>query len=244
MRIINIEPSSLCPTSSIKIITYSVGSTLLFSVLLAILAFKKRMQIKISYLLFKFRSINLQTVYKHDAYVIYNDYSTPDREFVTQTLRMIVEEEWGYKLHIWDRDSTPSYSTAENIVSGMVASRNIIIIHSRELFYAAMPNNSYSYSVLLNQDDAEDISNENTSTHTYFMKRNNNEWVDFALLTASRMLSLHKRICVVRREKVPPMYLSSTWYPLLYPSELFHQVAILKGEGENMQKKLKSFLKN
>jgi len=65
----------------------------------------------------------------YDAFVVY---APDDLEWIIHTLRPKVEEDWGLKLCINDRDFVPGVPIADNIVNGVDSSRLTLLVLTQQ----------------------------------------------------------------------------------------------------------------
>ena len=253
MKLAALEREQLCPMSILKIVLCSIGVTVACSVLAVTGLLKYRVKIKVMLYFLKWKLCRRK--YFTDGvyhYVIYNDHSDMDRHYVTQTLKQLIEDDWGLKLFIWDRDSNPGKSTADEIVNGIENCNKVLIIHSEELFDGVCDTALYS---ALSMDDPDE-SQPNTAKKEQYVASANidhvsaklmctipNEWMDFSLLTLMRVIK-HKPICVIRIGDIPTKQVARKWYPLLFPNEYLSPVKVIQENSNVFNAKLKMFLQD
>ena len=177
-------------------------------------------------------------------------------------LREVVEEGMGRQLFIWDRDTVPGPDVVQNIVDGMVTCQTILILLSPGLFH------SDSYSLEQTNADGNNATRmdepgrmsklfrriqkmvetccqrkrqEAELVGAIEMKGPYNEWIDFALLTALRLMK-DKRMCVIKHGHVNPHAIAQKWRPLLFPNQHLSNIPIIKATSSRFAEKLQSFL--
>ena len=260
--VLTLNTMLLCPVGLAAGSSASVA--LVFCVLLCAIIYRHRKIIRVNWYIFKrkikrtFLNLPETTL---DAYIIYNNQSPSDRVYVTRYLRVMMEDQWGFHLYIWDRDSVPGHLIADSIVEGISSCTKIIIIHSANLFENESEHTGSSSN---NQNQSDDqtlpcnidleiipdnvgdnpniVSEQRPCGHDLRMSNNiYSEWVDYALLTAMTVLS-HVPICVVRRDVVPPGSVFRKWRPLLYPNEYFSPIHVIKTNSPNFEGNLRAFM--
>ena len=243
----DINISSLCSYNNVTIGLIAGFGTLLLCLLVTGAFFKYRMNIVLSYYVLKWKlnrrwSHDSEGSKQFDAYVVYNNNSNMDRHFVTQTVIDLVETKYNHKLFIWDRNSLVGTTMAEEIVTGMMSCKKIIIIHSKDLFPVNDANDAVDLA-LLGGEREEEINGANLNTGTADGVDNNmtGEWVDFTILTVMRFIK-YKEICVIRRGEISTKDVAPKWHPLLFPNIYFSPIVILKVESSQFEVALQQFV--
>ena len=233
--------NKLCSTLTTVIIVSIVIATVVVSVVVGVVLYQYRMRIQIALYMLKWKvkkrlkDVSVNTHF--DTYVIYNDNCRLDRQYVVRDLCAIAEDELGQNMFIWDRNAKIGSSMAESIVEGMASSRKILIIHSAGLFTNDIPNVEGDQPDMANPNDV--VSVDQISVQ----KRQNNEWMDFSLLTAMRFIK-EKPICVITNDEFSPKSVPGKWHPLLYPNMYLSPITVIRSHSHHFSRKLKSFLIN
>ena len=264
-NITTLDIHSLCPADNILLIVgISFGSATFLGILLSLALYRYNTKILVNFYLLKWRIMNFMAKqdeeFIYDAYVIYNTDSISDRRFVARGLRKLMETEWKYNLHIWERDEKPGGNMAEAIVEGILSSKKIIIVYSKSFFRNKIEFNTDIEMIPLTTqsceagEESEARETNDSSIPESSIQESSicdtistsdkivyNEWMEFTLLTAMRIIK-DKPICVIKREAVPPGDVSRKWHPLLYPNPYFSPVTVIKSYTPDSSGKLRLFM--
>ena len=134
---------SLCPSVNVILITgITIAAILLTCGIMLGIGIKYKLVIRVHYHLIKWKIRRIfgqsteSSIDKYLVYIVYNDKCYSDSVFVTRTLREMVEEEWGKRAFIWDRDASVGHSMPDEIVNAMKTCHKLMIVLSPGLFYS------------------------------------------------------------------------------------------------------------
>ena len=259
--IYTVNSDSLCPSVNVILITgITIAATLLTCGIMLGIGIKYKLVIRVHYHLIKWKIRRIfgqsieSNIDKYLVYIVYNDKCYSDSVFVTRTLREMVEEEWGKRAFIWDRDASVGHSMPDEIVNAMKTCHKLMIVLSPGLFYSDKHPHIYRKVdgdvAELNTNDMQEMTvstgeeppiHETTPVFEDWEKGEYNEWMDFSLLTVMQLMR-DKDVCVIHIGQVKAKSVCSKWHPILFPNIHLSRIRVVKNSSQRFSLKLHDFV--
>ena len=160
------KPTKYSCQNQLLIALISVSSFMVISTVIAIVVYKYRWYL--AYWIYKTRTRRVPPEQRplldadgaatvegvtYNGYVIYD---ATDADFVHRTFRLLMEEKFGYRMHIWERDAPVGVSNVTIVADVIYASENVVAVISEDV----LENNWLQFQISIALDRQLELKRE------------------------------------------------------------------------------------